>query len=496
MHPGDQHNTPGADLNPFEEKAVSKYTAAEIATLQAKLDQQLGPEFLSSRPGAGNSKVHYIQADKCINLANEVFGFNGWSSSIKHVEVDFLDQNKEGKWSVGISVTVRVTLKDGTFHEDVGYGSMENGKNKAQVFEKAKKEGTTDGLKRALRNFGNVLGNCIYDKDYLSKITRVKSARMPFDEKRLHRHADRHADKPPVMMKPQAIDNTKSTALDASNTFAPTDEYGGDEFDELGIFDGTGQYDDLMPDEVTLDIKSVNRAPTTINTSDFCSTISRNFETPTHGGSQKIAPLPQPPINIPRTLPSVRSRLENCGANAKSAITPGGPSVHGVLTPSRPQQSPTPHRITNALNNRNLASRGQNEQQLTDTAVPTLNPPKTQGRGSMNPPIGFYTGRAALDKDGNIPIDPERFDPHRQTTIPRSAGVDHSTSSPVHKRKLAQVPAARTNFDNPSLNVNRQIGLPPSRTAGYRSPLPKSTLQSLAGTKRVVDGESAYSGYA
>ena len=52
---------------------------------------------------------------------------------------------------------------------------MENGK-KAQVFEKAKKEGTTDGLKRALRSFGNVLGNCLYDKDYLAKVTRVRAS--------------------------------------------------------------------------------------------------------------------------------------------------------------------------------------------------------------------------------------------------------------------------------------------------------------------------------
>lgn len=76
--------------NPFAERAVSPYTAMEIATLQAKLDQQLGPEFISSRPGAGGKKVHYIQADKCINLANQVFGFNGWSSSITNTEVDFV----------------------------------------------------------------------------------------------------------------------------------------------------------------------------------------------------------------------------------------------------------------------------------------------------------------------------------------------------------------------------------------------------------------------
>lgn len=59
--------------------------------------------------------------------------------------------------------------------QDVGYGHIENCKGKAAAFEKAKKEGTTDALKRTLRTFGNVLGNCIYDKDYLSKVTKVKA---------------------------------------------------------------------------------------------------------------------------------------------------------------------------------------------------------------------------------------------------------------------------------------------------------------------------------
>ncbi len=78
--------------NPFEEpvQRVSEYTAQEIATLQSRLDKRLGPEFISSRPGAGGGKVHYIAAEKVIGLANEVFGFNGWSSAIQTVQVDFV----------------------------------------------------------------------------------------------------------------------------------------------------------------------------------------------------------------------------------------------------------------------------------------------------------------------------------------------------------------------------------------------------------------------
>lgn len=62
------------------------------------------------------------------------------------------------------------------YFQDIGYGHIENAKGKAAAFEKSKKEATTDALKRSLRNFGNVLGNCVYDKDYLAKVTKVKSA--------------------------------------------------------------------------------------------------------------------------------------------------------------------------------------------------------------------------------------------------------------------------------------------------------------------------------
>jgi DNA repair and recombination protein RAD52 len=196
--PGDQHTSVS---NPFnnDERCISAYTAQQIATLQSRLEKQLGPEYLSSRAGPSGQKVHYITAEKIISLANEVFGFNGWSSAIRDTQVDFIDENPQTlKISLGMSVVVRVTLRDGTYHEDVGYGHIENCKGKAAAFEKAKKEGTTDALKRALRHFGNVLGNCIYDKPYLAKVTKIKVPPIKFDESRLHRHPDFAGRKGPV----------------------------------------------------------------------------------------------------------------------------------------------------------------------------------------------------------------------------------------------------------------------------------------------------------
>ena len=45
-------------------------------------------------------------------------------------------------------------------------------RSKSQAVEKARKESITDGLKRAMKSFGNLLGNCLSDKEYLKHISR------------------------------------------------------------------------------------------------------------------------------------------------------------------------------------------------------------------------------------------------------------------------------------------------------------------------------------
>ncbi|KAB1254522.1 DNA repair protein RAD52-like protein [Camelus dromedarius] len=141
-----------------------------------------------SHPASGSSvlcfgQVCYIEGHRVINLANEMFGYNGWAHSVTQQNMDFVDLNN-GKFYVGVCAFVRVQLKDGSYHEDVGYGVSEGLKSKALSLEKARKEAVTDGLKRALspvsrsslltpRSFGNALGNCILDKDYLRSLNKL-----------------------------------------------------------------------------------------------------------------------------------------------------------------------------------------------------------------------------------------------------------------------------------------------------------------------------------
>lgn len=116
------------------------------------------------------AKVAYVESWKAIELANSIFGFSGWSSNIVALTNDFTEEIGTGsnlKYRVGATAIIKLTLKDGTFHEDVGYGMCES-KIKGTAFENAKKEAVSDARKRALRLFGNALGNSIYDRVYTS----------------------------------------------------------------------------------------------------------------------------------------------------------------------------------------------------------------------------------------------------------------------------------------------------------------------------------------
>lgn len=86
---------------------------------------------------------------------------------------------KDGKFNCGVSATIRIELKGGSYHEDVGYGTGDNQRSKAAALEKAKKEAITDGVKRTLRFFGNSLGNCIYDKDFIRTVRKIPQAQVP-----------------------------------------------------------------------------------------------------------------------------------------------------------------------------------------------------------------------------------------------------------------------------------------------------------------------------
>uniref|UniRef100_A0A8C0E481 DNA repair protein RAD52 homolog n=1 Tax=Balaenoptera musculus TaxID=9771 RepID=A0A8C0E481_BALMU len=80
----DSHSAGGSSVLCFGQY---RYTAEEYQAIQNALRQRLGPEYISSRTAGGGQKVCYIEGHRVINLANEMFGYNGWAHSITQQNV-------------------------------------------------------------------------------------------------------------------------------------------------------------------------------------------------------------------------------------------------------------------------------------------------------------------------------------------------------------------------------------------------------------------------
>ena len=96
---------------------------------QGKLDQKA----ISTRSGPNRQKVSYLQTSTVINLANGIFGYKGWSSSVTELWENY-SEHINGRWSICYSAKVKVELQNGTFHEDVGTGSGLSG-NRADALD-------------------------------------------------------------------------------------------------------------------------------------------------------------------------------------------------------------------------------------------------------------------------------------------------------------------------------------------------------------------------
>ena len=150
------------------------FSAENSARIAEQLQLNLGRDHLASRRGAGGMKLTYVEGWRVIDLANTTFAFNGWSCKLLQCVTEFAEETSSGKWNVACSATVRVTLRDGTSHEDVGFGTAEGLRSRSASLEKAKKQAVTDARKRTLRIFGNGMGNCIYNKKHVKEVQSTR----------------------------------------------------------------------------------------------------------------------------------------------------------------------------------------------------------------------------------------------------------------------------------------------------------------------------------
>ncbi|KAF2726978.1 dsRNA-binding domain-like protein [Polyplosphaeria fusca] len=150
-----------------------------------------------------------------INLANLLFGSNGWSSRIRKIEADFVDEDSNtGKVSVGFSAVVRLSLQNGTFHEAIGYGNVENCESKGKAFQKARKDAAADGLRSALHYFEGTHG-------------QIKHVSMAPGQK--------ETSEDPMLQNGDHAPGTCSKGRDGHEGEQAEDEFGSDPFEETNL---------------------------------------------------------------------------------------------------------------------------------------------------------------------------------------------------------------------------------------------------------------------
>ena len=130
-----------------------------------ELARPLDPALVSQRRGRAGKTLSYIEGHVAIAQANAIFGFGGWgfevAGDVTLRQIEAVDRGTgEVTRTLAYSAPVRVTVPGAPPRTDVGFHSVTD--ETADGHETAIKGAITDGMKRALRSFGDRFGNGLY----------------------------------------------------------------------------------------------------------------------------------------------------------------------------------------------------------------------------------------------------------------------------------------------------------------------------------------------
>lgn len=135
--------------------------------VRAELDKPLDPARVKQRQGAGRRSLDYLETHDVIRHANRIFGFGAWGFTTELACLGEEPISKDGKqgFRVGYRATVTLTVSGCETTCGVGYGdAVEYVGSRITPHELASKEAESDGLKRALKNYGDQFGLSLYAK--------------------------------------------------------------------------------------------------------------------------------------------------------------------------------------------------------------------------------------------------------------------------------------------------------------------------------------------
>ncbi len=130
-----------------------------------KLGEPLDEGLVSHRKGRKGRSFAYLEGHVAIEQANRILGFGGWGyelfGDVTLREGESVDpKTGEAKPWRAYAATVRVTVPGSQPRTDTGFQAVAD--DTAEGHETAWKGSVTDGLKRALRSYGEQFGNSLY----------------------------------------------------------------------------------------------------------------------------------------------------------------------------------------------------------------------------------------------------------------------------------------------------------------------------------------------
>jgi len=287
-----------------------------------------------------------------------------------------------------------------------------------------------------------VLGNCVYDKSYLAKVTKLKVGATKWDPNMLHRHPDFAPTKREEAVKP----SLPTPAQDVSPEFDDTFDLADFEVDDFDGVDMTGS------DEVA----TLAEAPDTTRGSGSSASermpppSKTDFTTP----SKPPAPLPRPAA----TRPAQSSALGNVvpqplpGQRPQAILAQSG-------RPSPAQDQP-----------RAVLEESTRVASPNFSAPQPLHHPHAQASptaGGIPRTAGFYSAKAAaaIDANNNVTVADSsaapKFNPHAESpSIRKTSGVNHSKSVPLKRDLTPDTSVVATNVINPQSEPGRRVGAP------------------------------------
>lgn len=257
----------------------------------------------------------------------------------------------------------------------------------------------------------------------------------------------------------------------------------GDEFDEADFGVSRGEH----PDEVTLDNtlssgrlgrrSSIPKGgqPTPFRRADAQTpqqikpSSARAQTTPVGHGEDARLLSNIHPKNMPRQQQTVGMPSERAQTHRMEQATSAPQQVNAPLPQRQPPQAP---RTAPTVTNNGVLSAPQSpKHRQSPTHAPGANTlADSLGLATHEPPIGFFTARAAesLQNATTLPPNAPVFNPHLESpSIRKTAGIDHTKTKPVIRDAIGaplpvpnSVAASRTNVVSLSVDQARRIGMP------------------------------------